>query len=346
VQAGPDSGYHGEMPESVVVAVTGASGTVGRELVRLLEDDERVTRVVAIARRPRAGNELGWRTTSVTAVDVRNPAELKRAFADVDVVVHAAFSIYGARQARSTLHEINVHGSLNVADAAVAAGVRRFVYVSSVAAYGIRPDNPQPLTEEQTPRTTDRHFYATQKALIEPTLRSILERADVPTYILRPCGIVGPHAAGAALDRVPAAITDVARRGLRAASRVGLTPLVIAPAVPTQFVHAEDVARAALLCIHGAGPPGTYNLAADDVVEGEDVPRLLGLRVIRLPRGLRRRAMRAVAALQRIYPAFAWALTFAEPVLVDTTKARAQLGWRPRYSSREALVATRPGLGL
>lgn len=334
------------MAAGLTVAVTGATGTVGRELIRLLEQDGRVGRVVATARLPREHRELGWRRTPVTTADVRDRASLDRALAGADVVVHAAFSIYGVRQSRDELDAVNVQGSLNVAEAAVAAGVRRFVYLSSIAAYGIRPDNRQPLTEDDPLKPTEQHFYATHKSEVEPRLRRILDEANVETYVLRPCGIVGPHAAGAALDAVPSRTTDLARRLLHTAGRIGLRPVVIAPAVPTQFVHAEDVAAAALLCVHAQGPPGAYNIAGEDVVEGEEVPRLLGLRVLPLPRALRRPAMRAVAALHGLHPALAWPLTFAEPVLVDTTKARTQLGWRPRYSSRTALLATRPGLGL
>lgn len=339
-------GSSGGMDSGLTVAVTGATGTVGRELIALLEADDRVSGVVATARRPRDGRDLGWRDTAVTPADVRDPTALDRAFAGADVVVHAAFSIYGMRQSRPELHAVNVEGSLNVAKAAVRAGVKRFVYLSSIAAYGILPDNPQPLREDDPLRPTDHHFYATHKAEVEPRLRAVLAEAGIETYVLRPCGIVGPHAAGAALDPVPRRASDLARRALRAASRIGLRPVVIAPAVPTQFVHASDVAAAALLCVHGQGPVGAYNLAGDDVVEGEEVPELLGLRTLPLPRHVRRPAMRAVAALQSLHPVFAWPLTFAEPVLVDTTKARTELGWRPRYSSRAALVATRPGLGL
>lgn len=334
------------MDTGLTVAVTGATGTVGRELIAQLEADDRVSRVVATARRRRDGRELGWRQTSVTPADVRDPAALDRAFAGADVVVHAAFSIYGMRQRFDELHAVNVEGSLNVAAAAVRAGVKRFVYLSSIAAYGIRPDNPQPLREGDELRTTANHFYATHKAEVEPRLRALLADAGIETYVLRPCGIVGPHAAGAALDPVPNRVSNLARRALRAAARAGVRPVVIAPAVPTQFVHASDVAAAALLCVHGQGPAGAYNLAGEDVIEGEEVPGLLGFRTLPLPRRVRRPAMRAIAALQSLHPVFAWPLTFAEPVLVDTTKARTELGWRPRYSSRSALVATRPGLGL
>ena len=328
------------------VVVTGSTGTVGRELIRLLEDDVRVDGVVATARLPRDGAELGWRSTPVTVADVRDPEALHRAFAGADVVVHAAFSIYGMRQGQRELDAVNVEGSLNVARAAVRAGVRRLVYLSSIAAYGIRPDNPQPLTEDDRLRPTEQHFYATHKYEVEPRLREIAAEADVEFYALRPCGIVGPHAAGAALDPVPSRATDLARRALRAASRVGLRPVVMAPAVPTQFVHAEDVAQAAVLCVHGEGPPGAYNLAGEDIVEGEEIPALLGMHNLPVPRWVRRPVMRALATLHGVHPVFAWPLTFAEPVIVDTTKARTKLGWRPRYSSRAALLSTRPGLGL
>jgi nucleoside-diphosphate-sugar epimerase len=94
---------------------------------------------------------------------VRDQALLEDAFIGADVVVHAAFSIYGARQSHDELREVNVHGSLNVARAAARAGVKRFVYLSSIAAYGIRGDNPQPLTDRDALRPTPHHFYATHK---------------------------------------------------------------------------------------------------------------------------------------------------------------------------------------
>ncbi|MCW2990357.1 MAG: NAD-dependent epimerase/dehydratase, partial [Solirubrobacterales bacterium] len=309
------------------VAVTGSTGTVGRELISRLEQDARIERIVASARKPRDGAELGWRRTSVVPADVRDPAALDRVFAGADAVVHAAFAIYGGRRSHAELHAINVDGTVNVAEAAVCAGVTRFVYLSSIAAYGIRPDNPQPLTEDDALRPTPDHFYASHKSEAEPRLRAILEAAGIETYVLRPCGIVGPHAMGAALDEVPSRLIGLGRRVLRSAARAGLRRVLVAPAVPTQFVHADDVAAAAQLCLHGDGPAGAYNLAGEDIVEGEDVPRLLGMRTLPLPRAVRRPAMRAVARLQSLYPAAAWPLTFAEPVIVDTTKARTALGW-------------------
>src|SRR4051794_19313036 len=310
------------MSEPLTVAVTGATGTVGRELVRLLEDDAGVGRVVATARRVRDPADLGWRETTVRAADVRDAEAIATVLGGADVVVHCAFAIYGARMDHAALRAANVDGSPTAARAAIAAGARRFVYLSSVAVYGLHADNRQPLTEDDPIRPTPTHYYFAHKAEVEPRLRELLESAGVETYALRPCGIIGPHAAGAALDPVPEQRVAAVRRTLRRGARVGLRPLVVAPAVPMQFVHAEDVARAAQLAAHGEGEPGPYNLAAEDVLAGEEVPGVLGLRVIPVPRFVRRPVFRAVGRLQAVYPALAWPQAFADPVLVDTRRAR------------------------
>jgi len=79
--------------------------------------------------------------------DVREPAALEGAFRGADVVIHLAFMITG-NASRQTIRAINVEGTLNAFRAAAAAGAKRFVYASSVAAYGFHPDNPIGMTEE------------------------------------------------------------------------------------------------------------------------------------------------------------------------------------------------------
>ena len=84
-----------------------------------------------------------------------------------DVVVHLAFMIMGgAEESR----EVNLDGSRNVFEAAAAAGAKRLVYTSSVAAYGFHRDNPQPLTEDVPARGSDSHYYSAQKAEVEALL--------------------------------------------------------------------------------------------------------------------------------------------------------------------------------
>ena len=149
------------MPEwtkkDLTVAVTGPTGTFGFGLMPLLQADERVSRIVGIARRPFDPAAHGWTKLEYRQGDVRDHAALAAAFAGADVVVHLAFMITG-NAARDTIRAINVEGTLNAFRAAASAGARRFVYASSVAAYGFHPDNPVGMTEDWPTRPAAKLF--------------------------------------------------------------------------------------------------------------------------------------------------------------------------------------------
>src|SRR5918997_2437466 len=130
---------------NLTVAVTGPTGTFGFGLMPLLQADDRVARIVGIARRPFDPSEHGWTKMEYRQGDVRDPDALEEAFRDADVVVHLAFMITGTAD-RETIRAINVEGTLNTFRAAAVAGARRFVYASSVAAYGFHSDNPIGMT--------------------------------------------------------------------------------------------------------------------------------------------------------------------------------------------------------
>src|SRR3954454_25082244 len=131
----------------LTVAVTGPTGTFGFGLMPLLQSDRRIERIVGIARRPFDPGEHGWSKMECRQGDVRDPDALKQAFEGADVVVHLAFMITG-NASRATIREINVEGTLNAFRAAAAAGAKRFVYASSVAAYGFHPDTPVGMKED------------------------------------------------------------------------------------------------------------------------------------------------------------------------------------------------------
>src|SRR5919107_5522375 len=156
--------------ERLTVAVTGPTGTFGYGLVPLLQSEKRVKRIVGIARRPFDPTEHGWTKMEYRQGDVRDPDALKEAFEGADVVVHLAFMITGNAD-RETIRAINVDGTLNAFRAAAAAGAERFVYASSVAAYGWHEDNPVPMTEEWPTRPAAHLFYGQEKAELEQLLR-------------------------------------------------------------------------------------------------------------------------------------------------------------------------------
>src|SRR3954453_10341302 len=179
---------------SLTVAVTGPTGTFGFGLMPLREADDRVARVVGIARRPFDPAQHGWSKMEYRRGDVRDRDALEEAFAGADVVVHLAFMITGTA-ARETIRAINVEGTLNTFRAAAAAGAKRFVYASSVAAYGFHADNPVGMTEDWPVRPAARLFYAQEKAEIEHLLgEEAAQHPELGLYLLRPPVVLGPNA--------------------------------------------------------------------------------------------------------------------------------------------------------
>jgi nucleoside-diphosphate-sugar epimerase len=326
---GPDS--------DLTVAITGPTGTLGFGLLPLLQADERISKVVGIARRPFDATEHGWTKMTFRQGDVRDPAALEAAFQGADVVVHLAFMITGAAS-REAIRQINVEGTLNAFRAAAAAGARRFVYASSIAAYGFHRDNPVGMTEGWPARPAAHLFYAQEKAEIERLLEDeAAGRVGLEVYVLRPPIVLGPDFVGAKVTPQSAFAPLLRRLGsLRERVRLPMIPLP----VPIQFIHQDDVGRAFLLCIVSAGPPGVYNITGDGVLSGAQVVRELGFAPVPAPERLVRAAARSIAALPFAPPFAEWAEAFSHPAIMDAGKAKRELGWLPQYSSLETLRDT------
>ena len=240
----------------------------------MLQDDEKIARVIGIARRPFDPAEQGWTKMEYRRGDVRDPEALREAFAGADVVVHLAFLIISGN--KETTQAINVEGTLNAFRAAAAAGAKRFVYASSIAAYGFHRDNPVGITEEWPTRPADALFYAQEKAELEQLLQDEAARhPEMELYLIRPPIVLGPDAVGAKAQLSPGLlqVIQLLHSGIR---RLRVVPAVV-PDLPMQLIHQNDVAEALRLCVIGAGPPGAYNIAADDIVNGADVLRELGI---------------------------------------------------------------------
>ncbi|SDF52001.1 Nucleoside-diphosphate-sugar epimerase [Blastococcus aurantiacus] len=323
----------------LTVAVTGPTGTFGAGLVPLLQEDDRVARVIGMARRPFDPAERGWTKMEYRQGDVRDPDALREAFAGADVVVHLAFLISG-NASRETIRAINVDGTLNVFRAAAAAGARRFVYASSVAAYGFHADNPALIDEDWPVRPAARLFYAQEKAELEDLLHREAETApELALYLLRPPVVLGPNAVGAK-DVLPGPLAPLGRRLFGRPRRLPVPLPLVVPEHPLQLIHEEDVGRALQLCVVGAGPPGAYNIAGEGVVTAADVAREFGVLPIRVPAGPGQAAARAMSRLPFLPPVAEWIEAASRPAIMDTTRAREQLGWRPRYTGLEALRDT------
>jgi nucleoside-diphosphate-sugar epimerase len=326
-----------EPSTGLTVAVTGPTGTFGSALVPLLEEDARVARIVGVARSEFDPASRGWTKLEYRRGDVRRREDLDAAFADADVVVHLAFLILGADA--QTSRAVNVEGTLNTFRAAAASGAKRFVYASSIAAYGFHADNPVGITEDWPTRPADRLFYAQEKAELEKLLAEEAEHApSLDMYVLRPPIVLGPHAVGGKVS-LPGWVSSVAAKVPR---RLPPVPIPV-PALPIQLIHEDDVASALVRCILAEGPPGAYNIAADDTLTASEIVKLLGGIPVPLPAAPAQAAARAASRLPGLPQPAQWIETLAHPAVMDTTKARDELGWTPRVSARDALLQTLRG---
>jgi nucleoside-diphosphate-sugar epimerase len=326
--------------DRLVVAVTGPTGTFGFGLMPLLQAEPRVERIVGIARRPFDPSEYGWDKMEYRQGDVRDPDALKEAFEDATVVVHLAFMITGNADAK-TIRAINIDGTLNVYRAARAAETKRFVYASSVAAYGFHRDNPVGMTEDWPARPAGRLFYAREKAEIEQLLTDEADKSPEPAlYMVRPPIVLGPHAVGG--KELPEPLSRAGQQMLGLVRRLPIPVPVLAAGVQLQFIHEDDVGRALVKCVLGEGPPGAYNIAGDGVLSGADVARELGFTPLPIPGAVvHGMARAATAALPPFAPPSAeWVEAVSHPSIMDTSKAKRELGWEPEYSGLDALRET------
>jgi nucleoside-diphosphate-sugar epimerase len=274
--------------------------------------------------------------------DVRDPDALREAFEGADAVVHLAFMITGTGNAQA-IRAINIEGTLNAFRAARDDGAKRFVYASSVAAYGFHPDNPVGMTEDWPTRPAARLFYAREKAELEQLLEEEASSSQEPAlYLLRPPIVLGPHAVGAK-DALPAPVARAGSALLDLVNRLPIPVPVLAADMKVQFIHEEDVGQALLKCVLSDGPPGAYNIAGDGVLSATDIVRELGLSPIPIPGRVVQSAARAASSLPMppfAPPAAGWVEALSHPAIMDTTKAREELGWHPRYTALEALRET------
>lgn len=322
----------------LTVAVTGPTGDIGRSLLRALERSNEVGRIVAMARRPFDPVAAGLRRTTYRQGDVLDRATLDELLAGADVVVHLAFLIMGRRD---ETQRVNLEGSRNVFEAAVAAGAKRLVYASSVAAYGFHADNPPLLTEDIDPRGTERHYYSAQKAELEGVLHDILDGTGTDAYLFRPCIVAGPDAL-LLVQNIPYIQLSGSMPApvLRALELLPiLKPVLPDPGVEFQLVHHDDVATAFRAAVLGRGEPGVYNLAGPGELTMSDVANALGWYSVPLPEFALDATAEVVARLPFVPTEAQWVESFRVPVLMDTAKARRELRWRPRHDAQKTLRA-------
>jgi len=251
------------------VAITGASGYIGRQLVAALAAQPREVRtIVAMDIRPPLACErvegVDYVEANVCAADF---GSLFRQFG-VDLVVHlAAIVTPGPDTSRELEYAVDVGGTRNVLDGCAAASVRKFIYTSSGAAYGYHADNPPWLHEEDALRGNPEFAYSDHKRLVEEMLTGWrCSHPALAQLVFRSGTILGSGARNQ--------ITDMFDRSFVLGIRGAATPFVI--------VWDQDVVGAILHGIHTGGT-GVYNLAGDGTITLEEIATLMGKPHVALP---------------------------------------------------------------
>jgi nucleoside-diphosphate-sugar epimerase len=307
------------------VAVTGASGLVGRHLLPVLAAHPEVERVLGLdVREP----ERRPRTVEFERVDIAG-TELKPLLEGIDTVVHLAGVVDPVPDV-ALMARVNVEGTRHVLDAAASVGARRVVRISSATVYGAWPNNPMPLTEDAALRPNPDFSPAVQGAEVERLLAEWrASHPEVTVTTLRSAPVVGPGA-----ERLPARIL------------LGRPPLRVRGAdAPVQVVHVDDLV-AALALVATSDLPGVFNVAADGWLDADAARELIprpaapALPAEVLERWLRRTWDLGIGDVPAGVVPY-----LAHPWVIDNARLRAA-GWEPTHSNtdaiREAVAALPP----
>ena len=316
------------------VVVVGATGNVGTSVLRSLAAEPRVDSVLGLARRlpDLTLPKVEWASADVVSDDL--VAHLRGA----DAVVCVAWIIQPSRDLNKQWM-VNVEGTTRVAHATREAGVPALLYASSVGAYSPGPKD-RAVDESWPTGGIPTSYYGRHKAEVERRLARFGEESpDVRVVVMRP-GLVFKREAAAGVRRLFAG--PFFPNLLATPSLINFVPEI--EDLRSQVVHSYDVGDAFKLAILNGQARGAYNLATEPVLDAKEIGRILDARPVPVPSRLARSAagLSWRFRLQPVPPG--WLDLSRQVPIMDTQRARTELGWTPRYSADEALLDILEGL--
>lgn len=291
------------------VFVTGSSSRLAQALLPALCAHPEISAVTGVDLAPPRFWHDKFRAWQL---DIRDP-QIFSLLAGHDALAHLAFVVLRGRTSTRSMEQINVAASLALLDAARCAGIKRLVHVSSAAVYG----SGEALKESSPLQPLPGFLYAVHKAELEHRLE-----ADIPGCVrLRPHIILGPHA------------QPLLKRLLHQPFFVSLPD----PQPRLQCVHEDDVAQAILLGVLG-DVHGAFNLAAEGSFSFREAIGRPHEVCFPLPLAFARLALSAAWRLTGWGGEPAWIEGITKTLTLDSTRARRQLGWQPRYTVAQTLA--------
>jgi UDP-glucose 4-epimerase len=316
------------------IVVVGATGNIGTSVLRSLEGEEGIDSVLGLARRlpDLTMPKVEWASADVVDDD------LVPHFTGADAVVLLAWLIQPSRDLTKQWI-VNVEGSTRVARAVKEAGVPLLVYASSVGAYSAGPKDRR-VDEGWPTGGVPSSYYGRHKAEVERRLdRFEVEAPEVRVVRMRP-GLVFKKEAAEGIRRLfagpffPGVLANPAL--------INIVPDI--ENLRSQVVHSYDVGEAFRLAIVSEDVRGPFNLAAEPVLDAGEIGRILNARPVPMSAQLARAGagLSWALRLQPVPPG--WLDLSLNVPIMDTTRARTDLGWAPQYSADEALLDLLEGL--
>ncbi len=306
------------------VAVTGAAGFFGRSLLQRLVGDRRYAQILTLDVRPPAveGETLTHRHLDLTHPTAdQDLLEALRSY-EIDTLVHLAFLSEPTHQS-TWAHELEAIGTLHVLNACAEHPVRKVVMQSTTAVYGPHPKNPNFLRETHPMGGLRGSRYVADRVEAERQLiRFKREHPEVTCTSLRFAPVVGPTVRNWTTRYLsfPTPITIL-----------GYDPLI-------QLLHETDAVDALTLAV-SRDHDGAFNIVADGVLPLTAALHLLGRVPLPVPGPVARAWVGSLWAMQLMNTPTTFLGFLRFLCVADGERARREMGFMPRYASREALLS-------
>ena len=300
------------------ILITGVSGYFGQKLVSFFESKKEIEHLYGIDIKSPAGRRP---KLSFLKCDVRD--NLREVFTgrDIDCVIHTAYILPPIHDT-ALMEDININGTKNVLMTSAAYGVRQILDCSSSTAYGFYSDNPERFNEESPLRGNDDFTYAKNKKEVEAWMKDFeKDHSDILLTTIRPCFVVGPG------------FTNPLARHL--CKKICILPCETAP---FQYIHEDDLVEIMYLLLKKR-KKGVYNLAADGTMTFDEMVRILGGYVLKVPTGLlwpvNSLMWRLRLTFMTEFPS-ACLNMIRYPWIVSNEKVKRELGYRFKYTTRSS----------
>jgi len=310
------------------ILVTGANGFVGRALCAELFRQKHL--VVAVLRKENTELEVSIQTTSICAID--NNTDWSAVLRNVDIVVHLAARVHimsdHAVDPLAEFRKVNVEGTLNLAMQASKAGVKRFIFMSSVKVNGEHTEFDLPFTEEHPVNPQDAYGISKQEA--EQRLMLIAQQTGMEVVVIRP-----PLVYGAGVKANFASMMRMVKRAI---------PLPLgAIHNKRSFVYIDNLVSLIVRCIDHPAAANQIFLVSD----GNDLSTSELLRGCANALGVKSRLVPIPQKLIESFAALVGKKNVAQRLCgnlqVNIAKARTMLDWTPPITVEEGLKATAMG---